>query len=58
MSGTSRDRLERGLEQLGFAEPRRLAGRLSEFSELLLAANRETNLVGAKTFDELVAPIC
>jgi 16S rRNA (guanine527-N7)-methyltransferase len=56
VSDTARDQLERGLERLGFAEPQRLAGRLTEFSELLLAANRETNLVGAKSFDELVGP--
>jgi 16S rRNA (guanine527-N7)-methyltransferase len=56
VSDTARDRLERGLEQLGFADPQRLAGRLTEFSELLLAANRETNLVGAKSFDDLVGP--
>ncbi len=56
MNDAARERLERGLEQLGFAEPQRLAGRLTEFSELLLAANRETNLVGAKSLDELVGP--
>jgi 16S rRNA (guanine527-N7)-methyltransferase len=56
VTDTASDRLEHGLELLGFAEPHRLAGRLTEFSELLLAANRETNLVGAKSFDELVGP--
>jgi len=46
--------LEDGLTQLGFkAEP--LAGRLLEFGNLLLEANRRTNLVGAKTLDELAA---
>jgi 16S rRNA (guanine527-N7)-methyltransferase len=47
-------RLESGLAQLGFAEPSDLAVRLAAFGRLLLEANRHTNLVGAKSLDDLV----
>ena len=50
------DRLIDGLRTLGFEHPARLAGRLAEFSGLLLEANTRTNLVGAKTLEGLVAP--
>jgi 16S rRNA (guanine527-N7)-methyltransferase len=48
-------RLEAGLQQLGFERADALARRLLVFADLLLAANRRTNLVGAKHADELVA---
>ena len=46
--------LEAGLQQLGFEDADGLAARLLAFADLLLAANRRTNLVGAKSVDELV----
>ena len=55
-SGEPIDRLIDGLRKLGFEHPARLAGRLAEFSALLLEANTRTNLVGAKTLEALVAP--
>jgi 16S rRNA (guanine527-N7)-methyltransferase len=48
-------RLEAGLQQLGFENADVLAKRLLAFADLLLAANQRTNLVGAKSPDELVA---
>jgi 16S rRNA (guanine527-N7)-methyltransferase len=48
-------RLEAGLQQLGFERADALARRLLAFADLLLAANQRTNLVGAKSADELVA---
>jgi 16S rRNA (guanine527-N7)-methyltransferase len=47
-------RLEAGLQQLGFENADALAQQLLEFADLLLAANRRTNLVGAKSADELM----
>lgn len=48
-------RLEAGLQELGFENADALSKRLLEFAGLLLAANQRTNLVGAKSADELVA---
>jgi 16S rRNA (guanine527-N7)-methyltransferase len=46
-----------GLARIGYANPSALAGRLLEYGELLLAENRKTNLVGAKTMREFVPHI-
>lgn len=55
MSEEQSAELEQGLARLGFAQPDALAGRLRLFAGLLLEANRHTNLVGVKTFDDLLA---
>lgn len=49
------DRLRSGLSALGF-DAQRIAPKLLELADLVLSANRSTNLVGAKTLDELIAP--
>jgi 16S rRNA (guanine527-N7)-methyltransferase len=48
-------RLERGLTELDYPQPAALASRLLDFGDLLLAANRRTNLIGARDIDGLVA---
>ena len=53
---TSAQRLEAGLIELGISQPRRVAAWLLTYSRLLLEANRQTNLVGAKSLDGLIAP--
>jgi 16S rRNA (guanine527-N7)-methyltransferase len=49
------DRLAAGLEQLGISGSGVLAARLIEFGEFLLLENQSTNLVGAKSLDDLLA---
>jgi tRNA nucleotidyltransferase (CCA-adding enzyme) len=45
-----------GLHELKIPSPEVLAGRLVAFGELLIDANKATNLVGAKSVADLVAP--
>ncbi|HZV78031.1 MAG TPA: 16S rRNA (guanine(527)-N(7))-methyltransferase RsmG [Candidatus Binatus sp.] len=47
--------LERGLAELGFADPAALAERFRTFGRELIRANQETNLVGAHSEDQLVS---
>jgi 16S rRNA (guanine527-N7)-methyltransferase len=49
------DRLAAGLRQLNISGSSALAKRLVDFGELLLLENQSTNLVGAKTLDDLLA---
>lgn len=49
------ERLRRGLEALGF-DPTVIAAPLLAFTRLVIEANASTNLVGAKSVDDLVAP--
>lgn len=55
MSSAAALRLEAGLQQLGFENAVALAERLLQYADLLLAAGKRTNLVGAKNVDELIA---
>ncbi|MBC5824569.1 MAG: 16S rRNA (guanine(527)-N(7))-methyltransferase RsmG [Candidatus Eremiobacteraeota bacterium] len=47
--------LSSGLGLFGFAEPDAVARRLLIFGEAVISSNRETNLVGAKSLEDLVA---
>jgi 16S rRNA (guanine527-N7)-methyltransferase len=47
--------LETGLQTLGFEHAHALSKALLQFADILLEANRRTNLVGAKTVDGLIA---
>jgi 16S rRNA (guanine527-N7)-methyltransferase len=49
------DQLTAGLERLHIQDPADLAARLVSFGELLLIENRSTNLVGAKSLNDLLA---
>jgi len=50
------EKLKAGLDALKIGQSASLAARLVGFGELLLLENRSTNLVGAKTLGDLVAP--
>ena len=56
MNRSVRRRLEAGLHELGFESAEDLATGLLRFSDLLLDENRRTNLVGAKTPEQLIGP--
>jgi 16S rRNA (guanine527-N7)-methyltransferase len=47
--------LASGLDLLGFDHPERLCSRLLEFGKFLLQENEHTNLVGAKSIEDLIA---